>query len=331
MSDLSRAEAKKLHKHRHKLKYAKWGLIFIIPFFVVYFIFQLYPLFDTLRLSLFDAIKDTRTLKVSEQFVGIQNYVKLFGEDNIQKYLWNTAIIWVLGFVPQMVFSLLFASWFTDLRLRVKATGFFKTVFYLPNMLMAASIAVLFFQLFTVTGPIHQLFEAIGGNPEIDFLLEVWPTRGIIALMNFLMWTGNTTILLMAGIMGIDPELYEAGSIDGAGATQLFWKITMPLLKPIMQYVLITSLIGGLQLFDIPYLLTNGARRGGVEDTSKTIMMYLNDFVNKNYGKAGAIAIVLFVVAALLSIVVFAALGNGKEKRAEKRDKKRQAKGVATL
>ena len=131
MSEISSATAKQMHRKRHKLKYAKWGLIFILPFFIVYAAFQFYPLIETFRLSLFNAVKDTRTLEMKESFVGFQNYVNLFQVDNVQKYLGNTAIIWLLGFIPQMVFSLLFASWFTDLRLRIKGTGFFKTVFFM--------------------------------------------------------------------------------------------------------------------------------------------------------------------------------------------------------
>lgn len=103
--------------------------------------------------------------------------------------------------------------------------------------------------------------------PAFNFLEDEWSIRLLIAFINFIMWTGNTTILLMAGIMGIDPALYEASSIDGASAGQQFKKITLPMLKPIMLYVMVTSMIGGLQMFDIPNLLVkNGGPNADCKD-----------------------------------------------------------------
>ena len=96
------------------------------------------------------------------------------------------------------------------------------------------------------------------GLPTYRFLAEVAGARGLIALMNFLMWFGNTTIVLMAGIMGIDTGIMEAARIDGASSFQIFRKITLPIIKPIMAYTLVTSLIGGIQMFDVPQILTNG-------------------------------------------------------------------------
>ena len=107
-------------------------------------------------------------------------------------------------------------------------------------------------------------------------------------MMNCLMWFGNTTILLMAGMMGIDTSLFEAAEVDGATSTQVFFKITLPLLRPILVYVIITSLIGGLQLFDVPQILTNGT--GDPMRSTMTLIMYLNKHLfSKNYGMAGAV------------------------------------------
>ncbi len=118
------------------------------------------------------------------------------------------------------------------------------------------------------------------------------------------MWFGNTTIMLMAAIMGIDPSLYESSQIDGANPTQTFWKITMPLIRPILLYVLITSLIGGVQMYDIPAIMTNG--NGSPNYTTMTVVMDLQKHLySKNYGMAGATSVLLFAVAAVLSIFVF--------------------------
>ena len=122
--------------------------------------------------------------------------------------------------------------------------------------------------------------------------------------MNFLMWFGNTTILLMAGMMGIDTSLFEAAEVDGATSTQVFFKITLPLLRPILIYVMITSLIGGLQMFDVPQILTNGT--GEPMRSTITLIMYLNKHLfSKNYGMGGALSVILFIITGLLSLVVF--------------------------
>ena len=123
-------------------------------------------------------------------------------------------------------------------------------------------------------------------------------------MMNCLMWFGNTTILLMAGMMGIDTSLFEAAEVDGATSTQVFFKITLPLLRPILIYVVITSLIGGLQLFDVPQILTNGT--GNPMRSTMTLIMYLNKHLySKNYGMAGALSVYLFIISAILCFIVY--------------------------
>ena len=132
-------------------------------------------------------------------------------------------------------------------------------------------------------------------------------------MMNCLMWFGNTTILLMAGMMGIDTSLFEAAEVDGATSTQVFFKISLPLLRPILVYVIITSLIGGLQLFDVPQILTNGT--GDPMRSTMTLIMYLNKHLfSKNYGMAGALSVVLFILTTVLSLIVFKVTGNDKRK-----------------
>ena len=151
-----------------------------------------------------------------------------------------------------------------------------------------------------------QCFRALGTEVDEPFnlLQHVWSARSIVGFLNFLMWFGNTTILLMAGMMGIDPSLFEAAEVDGANATQVFWKITLPLLRPILVFVLITSLVGGIQMFDVPQVLTNGT--GDPMRSSMTLIMYLNKHLfSKNYGMAGALSVVLFIITGILSLLVY--------------------------
>lgn len=286
------------------VSYNKWGYIFLIPFISVYIIFQLIPLISTIYNSFFENYR-SGLMQVGPNFVGLENYKTLFSTPDIWIYAKNTLIMWVMCFVPQIIVSLLLASWFADPQLRVKCAGFFKTVIYMPNLIMASAFAMLFFTLFSDSGPINSILIQIGLlEKPFKFLSNVWGTRALVAFMNFLMWFGNTTILLMAGMMGIDPALFEAASVDGATSTQVFYKVTLPMLRPILIYVIITSLIGGIQLFDVPQVLTNGT--GEPVRSSMTLIMYLNKHLfSKNYGMGGALSVFLFFITGILSLFIY--------------------------
>ncbi|MFT4146327.1 MAG: sugar ABC transporter permease [Mobilitalea sp.] len=286
------------------VSYTKWGYIFLIPFFLIYSIFSLTPLISTFYNSFFQNFMSGLT-QVGPDFVGFNNFKAIFSDAMIWTYTKNTLIMWLLGFIPQILVSLLLAAWFTDVRLRIRGAGFFKTVIYMPNLIMAAAFAMLFFSMFSDIGPINDILQSIGIIDEpFRFTSTVWGTRGLVGLMNFLMWFGNTTILLMAGMMGIDTSLFEAAEVDGAKSFQIFRLITMPLLKPIFIFVLITSLIGGIQMFDVPQILTNGS--GTPNNSTMTLIMYLNKHLySKNYGMSGALSVILFVITGILSMIVF--------------------------
>lgn len=291
-------------KKSNVVRYNKWGYIFLIPFVLVYTVFQLVPLISTVWNSFFENYRSGLT-QVGPNFIGFENFISLFSTPDIWTYLGNTLIMWVLGFVPQILVSLLLGAWFSNPRMRLKGETFFKTVIYLPNLIMASAFAMLFFTLFSDSGPINSILISLGViSGPFKFMSHVWSARGLIALMNFLMWFGNTTILLMAGMMGIDPALFEAAEVDGATSSQVFTRITLPLLRPILIYVMITSLIGGLQMFDVPQIFTNGT--GDPARSTMTLIMYLNKHLfSKNYGMGGALSVFLFVVTGILSLIVF--------------------------
>ena len=286
------------------VSYPKWGYVFLIPFFLVYAIFSLVPLISTVYFSFFEKYMAMGGLtQVGPNFVGIQNYIDMFATGELPKFLWNTVVMWVGGFIPQILISLLLGVWFADTQIRLKGEQFFKTVIYLPNLIMASAFAMLFFTIFSNVGPVNSIIQSFGGEP-VRWLSTTWSARMLVMLMNFLMWFGNTTIMLMAGIMGIDTSLFEAANVDGATSMQVFTRITMPLLKPIFVYVLITSLIGGLQMFDVPQILTNGT--GDPVNTTMTLIMDLNKYLfSKNYGASGALSVIIFIVTGILSLVVF--------------------------
>ena len=303
-----------MRTHKKKVSgYNKWGYIFLIPFTVVFILFQLIPLANTIYNSFFENYMSGLT-QIGPRFVGLGNYIKLFESGDIWIYTRNTLVLWIMCFIPQIFLSLLLGAWFSDTRLRLKGSRFFKTVIYLPNLIMASAFAMLFFTLFSDNGPINSLLMQLNIiDTPYKFLSNTASARGLIAFMNCLMWFGNTTILLMAGMMGIDTNLFEAAEVDGATSTQVVFKITLPLLRPILIYVIITSLIGGLQLFDVPQILTNGT--GDPMRTTMTLIMYLNRHLySKNYGMAGALSVILFIMTGILSLLVFKVTGNDKRK-----------------
>jgi multiple sugar transport system permease protein len=294
------------------VRYNKWGYFFLIPFVLVYVIFQLVPLIQTFYYSVYEYYRVGVKI-IGPNYVGLENFKTLFNTPDLPKYFANTMIMWVMGFVPQIIVSLVLGAWFSDNRLKLKASGFFKVVIYLPNLIMASAFAMLFSVLFSDSGPINDILIQLGILSEpYKWMSHTGSARSLVAIMNFLMWYGNTTILLMAGMMGIDTSLFEAAEVDGATSSQKFFKITLPLLRPILVYVMITSLIGGLQMFDVPQVLTNG--EGSPTRTTMTLVMYLNKHLySKNYGIGGALSVILFIVTAILSVIVFKVTGNDKK------------------
>ena len=306
------------------VRYNKWGYIFLIPFIVVYVIFQLIPLVSTIYNSFFENYMSGLT-QVGPNFVGLANYKKLFSDGDIWIYTKNTMLLWIMCFIPQIILSLVLGAWFSDVRLRLKGTRFFKTVVYLPNLIMASAFALLFFTLFSNSGPVNSILQSMGViSKPIDFMGSVFGTRSLIGFMNFLMWFGNTTIMLMAAVMGISTEVFEAADLDGCNALQRFFYITLPSIRPILAYTLITSIIGGLQMFDVPQILTNG--QGNPDRSSMTLIMFLNNHLkSKNYGMAGTLSVYLFIVSAILCFIVYR-MTNDSDPDGSKAAAKRAAK-----
>ena len=296
-----------MKKGKSKINYNKWGYRFLIPFVVVYVVFSLIPLLSTLYYSFFEYYyKFGGLTQVGPNFAFLDNYVTLFTEGKFFKYFLNTMVLWMFGFVPQIVISLTLAMWFTSTRLNIKAQGLYKTLIYMPNLVMATAFSLLFLRLFSNNGPVTNLLFDLGLLEEtFSFIDQSFATRGLISFMTFLMWFGNTTILLMAGIMGIDKSVMESAQVDGANTFQAFFYVVLPLLKPILLFVMVTSLVGGVQLFDVPSIFTSG--QGGPEQSSMTVMMYIADLlgVSKQYGLAGAASTVLFLMTASVSLTFF--------------------------
>ena len=291
-------------KQSKVVQYNRWGYYFLIPFIVVYLLFQFVPLVTTIYNSFFENYR-SGLKQIGPNFIGLGNYLKILSNADLWKYAGNTMIMWIIGFLPQIITSLLLGAWFTDPSLRLRGQRFFKTVIYLPNMIMASAFAMLVFTLFSDSGPVNSILMQLGIlSKPFTFLSSTTATRSLVGAMNYIMWFGNTTILLMAGMMGIDTALFEAAQVDGASSTQIFFRITLPLLRPILVYVLITSLIGGIQMFDVPQILTNGS--GDPARSTMTMIMWLNKHLySKNFGMGGALSVLLFIITGVLSMIVY--------------------------
>jgi len=313
----------------HAAKTNRWGYVFVAPFIIVFCLFNLWPTIYTFMLG----FTDLRGLSPNYKFIGLENFAKLIKDPYFWGALQNTFIIWGLNFIPQLGLALLLAIWLSDTRLNLVGKGMFRAVIYLPNLLMAASVALLFRSLFGyaahVNAPANQFLRMFGiyYNNEIqgiaqdafNFFRSVPFSRGLVAFIQWWMWYGHTLIILMAGITSIPVSLFESAVVDGANNGQIARKITLPLLRPIMLYILITSMIGGMQMFEIPFLLTD--MRGAPDFRIRTTVVYQYNmaFQGRNdYAYGAAISIGIFAVTIALAMLIFFLLQDRSELKRKK-------------
>jgi multiple sugar transport system permease protein len=284
-------------------KKINYGYLFIAPFVIAFLIFGLYPVYNTIALS----FTDTTLMKREGSFIGMQNFVNLFADGVFLTAIKNTWLIWFLNFIPQVGIAMLLSVWFTSARLKIKAVGTWRALFFLPNLLVPAAVAALFFSLFSFYGPVNQFLVRAGYIPEaMQFLQDVTITRTLVVFIQWWMWFGQTIIILMAGMTSIPVSLYEAAMVDGATASQMFSRITLPLLKPILIYVFVTSLVGGMQMFDIPFLLTDGRGSPSSSILTNNILMYLKFASSKGHiGSASSVGVLVFIMTSVCALGIF--------------------------
>lgn len=292
-------------KRIKSVSYAKYGYIFSIPFVITFLIFTAYPIFYTLIIGFTDLKGLTKT---DYKFLDnpFQNFQNILSNPSFKESLSNTAIIWIINFIPQILLALLLTAWFTNQRQKLRGQGAFKVLFYMPNIITAATIAILFYALFGYPmGPVNDFVTTLGLSSEpIYFLKDKWTSRLIVSFIQFWMWYGQTMIVLIAGVLGINPALFEAAEIDGASSRQVFFYITLPSLRTIMLFTLVTSLIGGMQMFDIPRLFLNG----GPDRATLTVSLFIYNQAFSGsymYNRAAAASVLLFIIIAILSGILF--------------------------
>jgi len=309
-----------MQRNHKTVSYAKYGYIFSIPFIVAFAIFLLYPLFYTLIIG----FTDLRGLgKTDFQFLEnpFENFVIIMNNNAFITSLQNTFKIWILNFIPQVVLALVLTAWFTRRR-KIRAQGAFKVIFYMPNMITAASIAILFSVLFFYpVGPFNYILQTIGVIDEpFYFTASKQASQLIVAFIQFWMWFGYTMLILISGVIGMNPELFEAAEIDGASGIQQFFFITLPNLRTILLFVFVTSMVGGLNMFDIPRLFNNGQPDNSTMTTS--LFIYNQAFSGSYmYNRAAAASIIMFIIIAILSAFIFYVMRDKEEIRQRKLEK----------
>ena len=308
---------------RKGINYAKYGYLFSLPFVIAYILFNLIPTLFTVVIGFTDFKGIGRTdFKFLDDI--FENFKLVLNNPSFQTSLKNTLGIWLANFLPQILLALLLTAWFTNNRRKIKGQGFFKVIFYMPNIITAATVAILFSAMFGYpTGPINSLFQNLGLSKEsIYFLMDKNVARGVVAFIQFWMWYGYTMIILISGTLAINPELFEAADIDGATSRQSFFYVTLPNIRTILIFTLITSLIGGLSMYDIPKLFLNG----GPDNATLTanVFIYNQAFQGSYmYNRAAAASMLLFIMIAISSSFVFYLMRDKEEIEHRKMEKER--------
>ncbi|MFD0046308.1 carbohydrate ABC transporter permease [Pseudarthrobacter scleromae] len=271
--------------------------LYIAPFFILFALVGLFPLVYTFVVSLFD----WHLLKGQGDFVGLQNFSEVLQDRFFWNSLFNTVSIFLLSAIPQLAMALFLAA-VLDQNLRAKT--FWRMSVLLPYIVTPVAVAMIFTNMF---GEQYGLINNVLGNFGLDPVMwksETLPSHIAIATMVNWRWTGYNALILLAAMQAVPRDLYESAALDGAGALRRFFSITLPSIRPTMVFVVITSTIGGLQIFTEPRLF-DPATAGGSQRQFQTTVLYLWEmaFQRQNFGKASTIAWLLFLIIVLFGVI----------------------------
>ncbi|WNV87363.1 sugar ABC transporter permease [Umezawaea sp. Da 62-37] len=272
---------------------------YIAPFFVLFAVFGLFPLAFTFYVALFDwnPIGD-------RVFIGADNFTRMFADPRFWNAARNTVSIWFLSTVPQLLLALVLAHVLNHARLRFAL--FFRMSVLIPYVTSVAATAIVFAQLFDRDyGMLNWVLGLVGVAP-VDFVQSAVGSHVLIATMVVWRWFGYTTLLYLASLQAVPLAVYEAAAIDGAGPWQRFRHITVPSLRPVIIFTVVTSTIGGLQIFTEPLLIATGAPLtcGAVRQCQTlTLFLYEQGFGEFEFGYGSAVGVALFVVVVVIAAI----------------------------
>lgn len=267
----------------------------VSPFYLLFLVFGLFPLIFSIYLSFTDW-DGMGTMK----FVGLAQYRYLITDARFWNAVGNTFIIWFISTVPMLILALVIAFL---LHQNIRFKSFYRLAFFIPNVTSMVAMAIVFGSVFSDSfGLINSALTAIGGS-EIPWLSSPWGIKITIAAMVIWRWTGYNAIIYLAGLQAIPTELYESARVDGASSFNIFSRITVPLLRPVILFTVITSTIGGLSLFTEPQVLLGDT--GGPGEAGMTIVLYqyYEAFNQFDFGYGAAIAWALFIIAVIFAII----------------------------
>lgn len=278
---------------KHRAEY-----LLISPFFIIFAIFHGYPLVWSFWLSLqkWQGIGEPR-------WFGTGNYERLLNNDRVMNALGNT-LIFVVFMLPVIVFVTLVLATILNSP-SVKGRSVFRILFFLPYITSAVIVAIIFQLLLNDNfGWINGILEFLGLG-RVAWMTQAWPARAAIMMMIFWGAAGYNTLIMLGGLQGIPSELYDAASVDGAGAIQKFFFVTIPMMRGVILFVGITSTIGLLNLFTQPWLLFSSTSGAGPEQGTATLntIQYSTAFQSQRYGEAAALGFIIAVLVLVASLI----------------------------
>jgi len=276
------------------------------PFYVLFLVFGLYPMASTILLAFqkWDGFS-------ARQMVGLQNFAFLIEDSTFWLALKNTVVLFFMSTVPTLAIALVLA---VMLNSAVRFSSVYRIAYFIPNITSLVAAAIFFAAVFSTNfGLINSGLRALG-LPTQDWLGQPWGIKIAISTMIVWQWAGYNTIIYLAGLQAIPKEQYDAAKVDGAGAVSTFFSITLPQLRPVVLFTVVTSTIGGLQTFTEPQVMVGNS--GGVGQSGMTIVMYFYSqaFLNNDYGYAAAIALSIFMLVLLFTAINWNLIGGrGKQ------------------
>lgn len=274
--------------------------LYISPFFLLFFVVGLFPLLYTAWVSL----HDWHLIGGQGEMIGFANYLAVFDQPNFYRALRNTFSIFILSSVPQIVAAILIA-YFLDTNLRAKT--FWRMGVLLPYVVAPVAVSMIFSKIFAdQSGAANALLALLGAGPIGWHADPLWAHVAIATMVNF-RWTGYNALIFLAAMQAIPREVYEAAIVDGARRWRTFFSVTVPMLRPTIIFVVITSTIGGLQIFDEPRMFdTMGT--GGADKQWLTLTMYIYELgwgPQKSFGRAAAVSWILFAIIVVIGAINF--------------------------
>lgn len=286
----------RIHKKRPMTlnkKHSLTGWAFLLPATILIAWMSFYPMIQAFIMSLQTGIG------VNLEFGGFANYARILKDATFRQTLFNTVFYLIIEVPIMLILALILASMLNNKHLRFK--GLFRTAIFLPCATSLVSYSMIFRSLFANDGLINTILRGLGMDPVMWFG-NAWTARIVIIIALIWRWTGYNMVFYLAGMQNIEYSVYEAARIDGASPIQSFFKITIPLLKPVILLTVITSTNGTLQLFDESVNLTNGGP--GRATMTMSHYIYNSSFVNSpNFGYAAAMSIVILVMVAVLALI----------------------------